>query len=476
MRITNFTTVRPEMHTTRTYEDFSKFLGVRPERIGLVATLYDQYTFTNLTEALMNTFTNEKVSKNSWQRINNYMYEWELEVNRIKRLPILSMEGNGCNASDIIFRFPENYYQKYDTFIIEDLRQYVIVLNRPQRIADNCFIVVGKLVDDDYSSQIPDAFVANAAGRLTRFVTNYMPELHEEGYTKYQSNTEKFRGFISTHRCDIDYSAQYATMEDVFIQIGKGKDDDPVYRLPGVKKVLLDNFMLVRENKFAWGKSDVDSAGNPKIYEPETGRPLITSDGAISQIERFATKFVFSRLTVAWLKKALAALVAKCDKGTGNKFLFLCNTLMWDDVQSVIDLFLKDRHTDGNFLWSRGSNGYIAAGATYDTYTYGGNTIGFKLDRSLDVEFPDRKYGLLVDLTPDTKTGKPAIAKYTFKGTDYIENHILGVGGLNGTSSGEVSSPVAGSKLIAWGTGSIAVFNPYKSVVLMSAKRQNPWF
>ena len=265
-------------------------------------------------------------------------------------------------------------------------------------------------------------------------------------------------------------------MEDVFIQIGKGKDDDPVYRLPGVHKVLLDNFMLVRENKFAWGKSDVDSAGNPKIYEPETGRPLITSDGAISQIERFATKFVFTRLTVAWLKKALAALVAKCDKGTGNKFVFICNTLMWDDVQSVIDLFLKDRHTDGAFLWSRGSNGYVSAGATYDTYTYGGNTIGFKLDRSLDVEFPDRKYGILVDLTPDSKTGKPAIAKYTFKGTDYIQNHILGVGGLNGMSSGEVSSPVAGSKLIAWGTGSIAVFNPYKSVVLMSAKRQNPWF
>ena len=42
-------------------------------------------------------------------------------------------------------------------------------------------------------------------------------------------------------------------------------------------------------------------------------------------------------------------------------------------------------------------------------------------------------------------------------------------------SSGEVSSPVAGSKLIAWGTGSIAVFNPYKSVVLMSSKIQNPW-
>lgn len=476
MRISNFTTVRPEMAGTRTYEDFSKFLGVKPARIGLVATLYDQYTFTGLTEALLNTYTNDKVTKNSWQRLNEYMYEWELEVNRIKRVSILSIEGTGANGCDIIFRFPENYYQKYDTFIIEDLRQYVIVMNRPQRISDNCFIVIGKLVDDDYSAALPSAFVSAAAGKLTRFITNYMPELHEEGYTKYQSNTEKFRGFISTHRVDIDYSAQYMSMEDVFIQIGKGKDDDPVYRLPGVKKVLLDNFMQVREGKLAWGKSDIDKNGNPIIHESETGRPIITSDGAIAQIERFATKFVFSKLSVAWMKKAIAAMVAKSERGTGNSYAVIVNTLLWDDVQACIDLFLKDRHTDGDFLWSKGANGYIKAGATYDTYTYGGNTLGFRLDRSLDVEFPDRKFGIITDLTPDRKTGKPALAKYTFKGTDYVENSIQGVGGFNGTSSGEVSSPVAGSKLIAWGTASIAVFNPYKSVILMGNKTQNPWF
>jgi len=93
---------------------------------------------------------------------------------------------------------------------------------------------------------------------------------------------------------------------------------------------------------------------------------------AIPQIERFATKFVFNKLSVAWLKKALNVLVAKSEKKLGNKYAVICNTLLWDDVQQCIDLFLKDRHTDGDFLWSKGSNGYVAAGATYDTYTYGG--------------------------------------------------------------------------------------------------------
>lgn len=177
MRISGFTTTRPEMASTRTYEDFSRFIGAKPARIGLVATLYDQYTITHLTEALMNIYTSEKVSKNSWQRLNEFVYEWDLEVNRIKRVPILSVEGTGANACDIVFRFPENYYQKYDTFIIEKTRQLVIVMNRPQRIADNCYLVIGKLVSDDYS----EALSGVVAGDLTRFVTNYMPELHEEG-------------------------------------------------------------------------------------------------------------------------------------------------------------------------------------------------------------------------------------------------------------------------------------------------------
>lgn len=140
----------------------------------------------------MNIYTSEKVSKNSWQRLNEFMFEWDLEVNRIKRVPILSMEGNGLNAGDIIFRFPENWYQKYDTFIIEDLRVLVIVMNRPQRIADNCFIVIGKIVDDSYDSFIPQDFIDNCAGRLTRFVTNYMPKVTWAAYgdirKKYLSN------------------------------------------------------------------------------------------------------------------------------------------------------------------------------------------------------------------------------------------------------------------------------------------------
>lgn len=185
MRISKFTTTRPNMPYTRLYEDFMKFLGANPARLGIVSTLYDQYTATHLTEALMNTYTMEK-NKKGFQSINSFLIEWDLQVNKIKRVPIIAApSGTGVNAGDIKFYFPENYYQKYDTFVIEKTRQQFIVLNRPQRLRDNCWLVIAKILDNDYDSVLDYAGSDASAlvGAATRFVTNYHPELHQEGLT-----------------------------------------------------------------------------------------------------------------------------------------------------------------------------------------------------------------------------------------------------------------------------------------------------
>lgn len=73
---------------------------------------------------------------------------------------------------------------------------------------------------------------------------------------------------MATHRADVDMSAQYKPMEDVFIQIGKGQKDDPVYKMNSAEKDCLDTFMMARNNDLVWGKTDVDVNGRPKIYEP----------------------------------------------------------------------------------------------------------------------------------------------------------------------------------------------------------------
>ena len=448
---------------------FMKFLGANPARLGIVSTLYDQYTATHLTEALMNTYTMEK-GKKGFQSINSFLIEWDLQAKKIKRVPLIAApEGSGVNAGDVKFYFPENYYQKYDTFVVERTRQQFIVLNRPQRLRDNCWLVIAKILDNDYDSVVDPT---TAAGFQTRFVTNYHPELHSEGYTKYQSNCEKMRTYIATHRCDIDMSAMYKPMEDVFIQIGKGNDDDPVYKMNTAEKECLDSYMEARNNALLWGKSNMDASGKPKIYD-EDGRPIVSADGVIAQIERFATKFVFSKLNVGYFEKALQAMVAKSEKPQGNSYMLICNTAFYNEWQRVMNAWIVAHKTDGSFLFSKGSNGYVDLGATYESYTFGGNKISVKIDRCFDVEFPTRKYAALLDLTADAATGKPAMAFFTFKGGDIIHNVIVGVGGKSGLASGEVSSPVAGSKLVNWGYGGVAVFNPYRSVIMIGEENRN---
>ena len=446
-----------------------KFLGANPARLGIVSTLYDQYTATHLTEAIMNSYTMEK-GKKGFQSINSFLIEWDLQAKKIKRVPLIAApEGSGVNAGDVKFYFPENYYQKYDTFVVERTRQQFIVLNRPQRLRDNCWLVIAKILDNDYDSVVDPT---TAAGFQTRFVTNYHPELHSEGYTKYQSNCEKMRTYIATHRCDIDMSAMYKPMEDVFIQIGKGNDDDPVYKMNTAEKECLDSYMEARNNALLWGKSNMDASGKPKIYD-EDGRPIVSADGVIAQIERFATKFVFSKLNVGYFEKALQAMVAKSEKPQGNSYMLICNTAFYNEWQRVMNAWIVAHKTDGSFLFSKGSNGYVDLGATYESYTFGGNKISVKIDRCFDVEFPTRKYAALLDLTADAATGKPAMAFFTFKGGDIIHNVIVGVGGKSGLASGEVSSPVAGSKLVNWGYGGVAVFNPYRSVIMIGEENRN---
>lgn len=138
-------------------------------------------------------------------------------------------------------------------------------------------------------------------------------------YTRYQSNTERFRQFIGTHRCDIDYSAQYAAYEDVFISIGKGdKKSDATYQLDSVKKTLLDSFMEAREGAFMNGRGNINVEGKPAHFD-QLGRPIISCDGVIPQIERYADKFSFSKLNITFFEKALQAMVSKSTSAQGNE-------------------------------------------------------------------------------------------------------------------------------------------------------------
>ena len=92
MLVASFVTNRPTMGDTRTYEDFSKFLGERPHRLGVVSRLYPELTATFLTEALRNIFYGDTKKATGFQNIDSTYFEWEVETNYIKRIPFAAVK------------------------------------------------------------------------------------------------------------------------------------------------------------------------------------------------------------------------------------------------------------------------------------------------------------------------------------------------------------------------------------------------
>lgn len=107
----------------------------------------------------------------------------------------------------------------------------------------------------------------------------------------------------------------------------------------------------------------------------------------IPQVERFASKYAFAKLTLEVFHTVLATLNEKATQPTGNKYIFICNERFWTLLQQVLGDYLAKFRTDSTYLYSKAVNGYVKVGATFDSYEYGGNTITFKVDRTFSREY-----------------------------------------------------------------------------------------
>ena len=466
MIIANFMTVKPEMAHDRTYEDFSKFLGANPARLGIVSRMkpFEKMTASYLTEAVGNVVTNSGKRENKYTPINSFMFEWEVEQNFIKYVPFVEAPtGDGVNGSEIRMVFPEKYYEVDDTFVIEESKQMCIVMDSPIRKADNYWEYSVKLMAGDLSAQLDTS--ACYAGARTRWIGNVKQEYHDNGCVKFQSNVEKQRGYINEIRCDISASSRYEAMEETFIKLSRGSEangwESKIFAWPDKKKTLLSNFMAARNQSLLWQHGTMDENGKATITDRQ-GRAIIAGDGIIPQINRYASKFNYTKLSTSLLNEIMLNLSRKCEDVTGNQFVFVVNTKLWNDLQNTMSEFLNNHHTDGAFIYSKAANGMVKAGATYNAYVFSDNTVMFNVDRALDLEYPDKGYGILVDLTGDKASGRPSIEMFTVAGKQLIENTVTGVG----IRSGEVATPVAGVKYVMSGFQGAAVYNLYRSVVL----------
>ncbi len=205
-------------------------------------------------------------------------------------------------------------------------------------------------------------------------------------------------------------------MEDTFIKIGEGKGQgnmtEKIYKLDPMKKNLIDNFMMVRENMMLMAKTNISVDGKANIADRYTNRAVPIGEGLIPQVERFASKYSANNITINTFQTVITQMARKAESATGNHFLFVVNLPAWDVVQRVLGNYLANRGTDNAYLWSRGGESgkskYVKVGATFDSYEWGGNVISFKPDDTLTREYSE-PYFLCIDLTTGKTSTQPPV-------------------------------------------------------------------
>lgn len=179
MLVANFTSRIPTMGQTKTYEDWSKYLGSKPHRIGVVARMYTDNTLNFITDGLRNIFYKDEKA-DQFQLSSSLLFEWIVETNNIKKVEFAEVPiGSGENGTEITMAFRENYYQKYDIFRIDKTKQQCQVVSRPIRKREDYWEVQVRLIDNDYDTTLDTD--GCQVGDTTTFQSVAMPELSEEG-------------------------------------------------------------------------------------------------------------------------------------------------------------------------------------------------------------------------------------------------------------------------------------------------------
>jgi len=461
MRIVDRNTVLENVSATKTVQNFGTLLGKKPHKMGQVVTMYPELAISNLTEALRNVYTKKK-GGDAFTPISAMTIEWSIKVNFIKKVRIVdNADGSGGGVFNLYLE--EKYYDKNDTMVLEN-KQTLFVVAPPKKEMDNRWLHKVMLVSSDPTK------VANAdfmkKGRITRYRSNYHPELSERGYIKYISNTETHRNYLSRHRASVDFSGDFALMEDIFIDLGKGKNGEQYAKMNSKEKECMDSYLVSREQHMLFGHSNFDVNGKCMMQD-EKGRDVPIGDGVIAQIERYCDKFAYSVLSIDLFEDIMAAMTEKSDTPIGNNYVFIVNERLWYQIGKVMKADLRFiSPSEGSYFWSKQSNSKVKVGAQFDTYTFQGNSISFTVDRSLSQEYPDYGYGFCIDMSPDISTGRPNMATFTLDGAEMLSGTLNGMGGQSGRESGEVATSVHGSSYHLLGYSGVVIFNPYKSAII----------
>jgi hypothetical protein len=465
MRIVDRRFIDKNIATTRTRQHFGSLLGEKPHVMGQVVRMYPRLTISNLTEGLRNVYTNKK-QEGGFTPINSMAVQWTIDVNYIKKVRIVKDAVPTAGIFEV--HLEEKYYNKNETFALEN-NQQLFVVAPPKMITSKDWKYMVKLVSNQGGTPSGDAL---KKGKLTRFRSNYHPELSVRGYVKYQFNTETHRNYLSKHRSSDVQSAEYAASQEYYVERNKknaknGKVEYEYYRLQKLEKDVLESYLWARENHLLFGVSNYDANGKCMLQD-EKGQDISIGDGVIKQIERYCEKFSYSVLTTRWIEDAMAAMREKSPNSIGNTFAFIVNERLYDQLGRVLreDLRFVGKGNDKHY-WTNKDGKKIQVGAHYDSYTFQGNTVVFMVDKILSDEYPYSGYGFCINAGVDQTNSTSGISMFTLEGREMLSGKLRGMGGFSGKENGvDLATSVDGSEFHLLGYSGAVVFNPYNAVII----------
>lgn len=73
-----------------------------------------------------------------------------------------------------------------------------------------------------------------------------------------------------------------------------------------VQRNLMETFLTGRNQALLFSKGNVNpQTEKPTIVDPDTNRPIYISDGIIPQVEAYASKYAYNKLTINVFKTIL---------------------------------------------------------------------------------------------------------------------------------------------------------------------------
>ena len=278
MFVAEYISNRANMSGSRTYHDFSQFLGQAKHRVGLAASLCRNHTISTLVDKLGN-LVYKDIPKKGTKSINAFCIEWDVNVNFIKRVAFASApEGDniGIGNTEFVIALEERYYEKNDIIVIDGSHQQLFITRRPVWRTNKYFEYTCVLINNDGKQHLDKS--ACQPGMTTHWISNAHPfDYHDFGTTKYQSNMETHRNYMTLHRNDADASQAYLANEDVFLKISDTEThgSERLFTMTSMEKNLLENFLSVKNQHDLFARSNVDANGKPTFTDPETNRPKL---------------------------------------------------------------------------------------------------------------------------------------------------------------------------------------------------------